>query len=56
MFSASFDHKIKAWDLRNLNLLCNLHQHKSFIHALEFVPMYGLCSGSADKTVKLWSI
>lgn len=53
LFSGSFDHKIKRWDLRNQRCSATLGGHKGFVHALT-IGKEQLISGCADRTIKLW--
>ncbi|KYR02634.1 hypothetical protein DLAC_00083 [Tieghemostelium lacteum] len=54
LFSGSFDHTIKIWDLHNFQNLSTLSHHRSYIHALTSSSFH-LFSGSADKSIRVWS-
>ncbi|GAM23547.1 hypothetical protein SAMD00019534_067220 [Acytostelium subglobosum LB1] len=54
LFSGSFDHTIKTWDLRNFQNQRTITGHRSFLHALTS-SSYHLFSGSADKYIRVWS-
>ncbi|KAK5578457.1 hypothetical protein RB653_008128 [Dictyostelium firmibasis] len=54
LFSGSFDHTIKIWDLNNFKNLSIISSHRSYIHALTSSSFH-LFSGSADKFIKVFS-
>eukprot|EP01117_Protostelium_nocturnum_P018854 TRINITY_DN797_c0_g1_i1.p1 TRINITY_DN797_c0_g1~~TRINITY_DN797_c0_g1_i1.p1 ORF type:complete len:537 (+),score=106.78 TRINITY_DN797_c0_g1_i1:51-1613(+) len=53
LFSGSFDHTVKVWDLETFQCLKTLQGHKGYVHSLS-ISGYHLCSGSGDKTIKVW--
>jgi len=54
LFSGSFDHTIKVWDLESFKCIKTLTGHKGYIHSLVTGKKYHLLSGSGDKTIKIW--
>ncbi|KAG9291620.1 hypothetical protein G9A89_022039 [Geosiphon pyriformis] len=54
MFSASFDHTIKRWDVRN-QMACDLtlKGHQGYVHAMT-LGNRNLITGCADRTIKIW--
>ncbi|EFA76777.1 hypothetical protein PPL_09528 [Heterostelium album PN500] len=52
LFSGSFDHTIKTWDLRTFQNQRTITGHRSYIHALTSSSFH-LFSGSADKFIKV---
>eukprot|EP01132_Coremiostelium_polycephalum_P008562 gene8562-10532_t len=54
LFSGSFDHNIKVWDLNMFSNLKTISGHRSYIHALTSSSFH-LFSGSADKYIRVWS-
>jgi len=53
LFSGSFDHKIKAWDIRTFENLRTLQGHRSYVHAMA-ADTKRLFTGSADKSIRVW--
>ncbi|KAI8807782.1 WD40-repeat-containing domain protein [Cladochytrium replicatum] len=53
LFSGSFDHTIKRWDVRRFEETAVLNGHRGFVHALT-VGNSTLMSGCADKTIRVW--
>ncbi|KAJ1501315.1 hypothetical protein HMI54_015840 [Coelomomyces lativittatus] len=53
LFSGSFDHSIKKWDLRSFQCISTLNGHHGFVHAMCFGEK-SLISGCADKKIKIW--
>jgi len=58
IISASYDHTIKIWDLKNLNSkeLRTLRGHTEFIRCLLKIDDFQFVSGSNDHTIRLWDI
>jgi WD40 repeat protein len=58
--SSSKDNMIKVWEFvdNNFVMLATLKGHTKSVGTINFGPMHGktLISGSADQTVKLWSL
>eukprot|EP01133_Synstelium_polycarpum_P013860 gene13860-16344_t len=54
LFSGSFDHTIKTWDLRNYSNQMTITGHRGYIHALTS-STFNLFSGSADKSIRVYS-
>lgn len=54
LFSGSFDHTIKRWDVRMMECTGTLKGHKGFVHALTLGDRC-LISGCADRSIKIWS-
>ena len=53
--SASADHAVRIWDLRNGALQCTLSGHKVRVWSVDFYPTGNyLASGSEDGRVALW--
>ncbi|XP_068653834.1 WD40 repeat-containing protein HOS15-like [Aristolochia californica] len=55
--SASFDSKIKLWDVELGHLLYSLNSHRMPVYSLAFSPNGEyLASGSLDKSIHIWSM
>lgn len=68
LFSGSFDHTIKVWDLETFGCIKSLTGHKGYVHSLigcgsekyantnnsSTNGQYFILSGSGDKIIKLW--
>jgi len=56
LFSGSFDHTIRIFDLVTFTCIRTLLGHKGYIHSLlvKSEPFPILFSGSGDKTIKVW--
>jgi E3 ubiquitin-protein ligase TRAF7 len=52
LFSGSFDHSIKVWDLDTFACVKSLGGHKGYVHAITLGSNY-IFSGSGDKTIKV---
>ncbi len=57
LISAGRDHQIKLWDWQAQQQICTLRGHTQSINAIAFSPDgTWIASGSADKTLKLWTL
>jgi WD40 repeat protein len=55
--SASWDKKIRIWDVKGGKLTKTLEEHTNIIRALIYIKESGyLVSGSDDYTIKIWDI
>jgi WD40 repeat protein len=55
LFSGSFDHTIRIWDIKTFTCTKTLTGHNGYIHALSWNDQT-LFSGSGDKSIKVWQL
>ena len=55
LFSGSFDHQIRIWDMGDWTCVRVLAGHSGYIHALIVPDTNHVYSASGDKTIKFWS-
>lgn len=54
LYSSSYDTSIRIWDLNNFQCLQRVPAHSNRIEALVGDGQNHICSGSLDRTVKIW--
>ncbi|ELR24341.1 WD40 repeat-containing protein [Acanthamoeba castellanii str. Neff] len=54
LLSASWDHKIKLWDVTKGNSLATFEAHIGAVNTVEFINAALFVSGAQDKTVRVW--
>ena len=56
LFSGSFDHTIRIWDMGDWECVRVIKAHTGYVHALLVPEVNVIVSGSSDKSLKLFGL